>query len=58
MPSKDPAQRFEDILTNIQRIEFHIARIANETAFEENATGCRRVPGFGNMRERSSYGTT
>ena len=38
MPSNDPAQRFEDILTNIQRIEFHIARITDETAFEENAT--------------------
>ena len=38
MPSKDPAQRFEDIFTNIQRIEFHIARTTDETAFEENAT--------------------
>ena len=38
MPSRDPAQRFEDILTNIQRIEFHIARIADETEFVENAT--------------------
>ena len=38
MPSKDPAQRFEDIVTNIQRIEFHIAQITGETAFEKNAT--------------------
>jgi uncharacterized protein with HEPN domain len=38
VPSKDPGHRFEDILTDIQRIEFHIASIPDETAFEENVT--------------------
>lgn len=36
MPSNDPAQRFEDILANIARIEKHTAGIGDETAFEEN----------------------
>lgn len=27
MPSRDPVQRFEDIVANIDRIEVHIARI-------------------------------
>ena len=38
MPSSDPAQRFEDILSNIARIEIHTAGIEDETAFEENYT--------------------
>ena len=36
MPSSDPAQRFEDILANIARIEKHTVGIDDETAFEEN----------------------
>lgn len=31
MPSSDPAQRFEDILANIARIETHTAGIDDET---------------------------
>lgn len=38
MPSKDPVRRFEDILANLERIEFHTARINDETAFEESVT--------------------
>ena len=38
MPSRDPAHRFEDILTNIERIELHIEGIHDETAFEEDPT--------------------
>lgn len=36
VPSSDPAQRFQDILINISRIEEHTAGIADATAFEEN----------------------
>ena len=36
MPSSDPVQRFQDITTNIARIEEHTAGITDETAFEEN----------------------
>ena len=36
MPSSDPAQRFEDILLNIARIEEHTAGVDDETAFEES----------------------
>jgi uncharacterized protein with HEPN domain len=38
VPSSDPAQRFEDILANIARIETHTAGIDDETSFEENRT--------------------
>ena len=36
MPSSDPAQRFEDILLNIARIEEHTTGVDDETAFEES----------------------
>lgn len=36
MPSSDPLQRFEDILTNIIRIEKHTEGLDHVTAFEEN----------------------
>ncbi len=36
MPSSDPAQRFEDILANIVRIEQHMAGIKDVTAFNES----------------------
>ncbi len=36
MPSSDPVQRFEDILTNIARIEEHTGGMGDITAFEEN----------------------
>jgi uncharacterized protein with HEPN domain len=36
VPSKDPALRFADILTNIERIEAYIAGIENEESFEDN----------------------
>lgn len=38
VPSRDPAQRFDDILANIERIEIHIAGIENAAAFEQNVT--------------------
>jgi uncharacterized protein with HEPN domain len=38
VPSSDPVQRFQDILSNIARIEIHTAGIDDETAFEENYT--------------------
>lgn len=36
MPSKDPIQRFEDILANISRIENHTEGMNDQSAFEEN----------------------
>ena len=36
MPSRDPIQRFEDILANIIRIEEHTVGIDDETAFKGN----------------------
>ena len=36
VPSSDPVQRFEDVLSNIARIEQHTAGINDVTGFEHN----------------------